>query len=100
MDFAAVSRTLTTAADLMQANPGLDPDGAVRQAVWGDPNTLYPGDQEPGAETFDYAESAIECWIAARHGYDPGGGIDHLDRSEAIEAARAEAARYASYGGA
>jgi hypothetical protein len=99
MDHAAVADVLERAATAMTNNPALDPDGAVRLAVWGHPETPYPGDQEPGAEAFDYAESAIECWIAEKHGYDPGGGIDHLDRADAIEAARAEAARYRSYGG-
>jgi len=98
MNFYEVARVLDAAADAMEQDPSLDPDGAVRLAIWGDSETLYPGDQEPGAESFDYAESAIECWVANKHGYDPGGGIDHLDRDDAIEAARAEAERYRSYG--
>jgi hypothetical protein len=96
MDFAAVADALERAADLMEQNPDLDPDGAVRQAVWGHPETPYPGDQEPGAETFDYAESAIECFIAGEQGYDPGEGIQHLNRADAIDAARMEADRYRS----
>jgi hypothetical protein len=92
MDFAATASTLDQAADLMQANPNLDPDGAVRQAVWGNPETPYPGDNAPGAGIFDDATSAIECFC----GYQ-GNGIAGIPRAEAIEAARAEAARFRSY---
>ncbi|MFD8805593.1 hypothetical protein [Streptomyces sp. NPDC059597] len=98
-DFASIADVLDRAATAMETNPALDPDGAVRLAVWGDPETPYPGDQQPGADTFDQAEIAIESWVADKHGYNPGGGIDHLDRTEAIEAARAGAARFRSYGG-
>ena len=94
MDFAAVSDALTRAATAMENNPQLDPDGAVRLAVWGDPETKYPGDNEPGADLFDEASSAIECFC----GYQ-GNGIDRIPRRYAIEAARSEAARFASYGG-
>lgn len=89
----SVADALERAANAMQANPRLDPDSAVRFAVWGDPNTPYPGDDAPGAETFDYAESAIECYCGWQ-----GNGIDRIPRRDAIRAARAEAARYRSYG--
>lgn len=97
MDFAAVADVLERAATAMETNPALDPDGAVRLAVWGDPETPYPGDQEPGAEVFDHAESAIECFVANEQGYDPGDGIQHLTQADAIDAARMEAGRYRSY---
>ncbi|MFF7142286.1 hypothetical protein ACFZB5_13690 [Streptomyces nodosus] len=99
MDLTAVADALERAATAMETNPRLDPDGAVRLAVWGNPETPYPGDQAPGAATFQEAETAIESWIAAKHGYNPSGGIDHLNQAEAITAARAKAARYRSYGG-
>ncbi|HEX9755732.1 MAG TPA: hypothetical protein VGA42_08485 [Gemmatimonadales bacterium] len=92
MDFAATASTLDKAADLMEAHPHLDPDGAVRQAIWGDPETKYPGDNAPGADAFDEASTAIECFC----GYQ-GNGIASIPRTEAIEAARAEASRFRSY---
>lgn len=95
--FAAIADTLTAAADAMENAPGLDPDGAVRQALWGHPDTPYPGDNAPGADLFDEAESAIECYIANQDGHDPGDGIDRIPPQRAIEAARAEAARFRSY---
>lgn len=94
MDFAAVADALIRTADAMENDPGLDPDGAVRLAVWGDSETLYPGDNEPGADIFDEAQSAIECFC----GYQ-GNGIANIPRAEAIEAARAEAARFSAYAG-
>ncbi|MEL3944851.1 hypothetical protein [Streptomyces sp. LNU-CPARS28] len=98
-NFAAAADALERAAIAMENNPGLDPDGAVRIAVWGHPDTPYPDDgQGPGVEAFDLAECAIESKVAAKYGYDAGDGIDHLDRSDAIAAARAEAARFRSYG--
>lgn len=93
-DFAGIADVLTRAADLMEADPDMDPDGAVRQVVWGDPETLYPGDGEPGADLFDEAESAIECFCSYQNS-----GIQDIPRRDAIEAARAEAARFRSYGG-
>jgi hypothetical protein len=93
-DFAGIADVLTRAADLMDADPGLDPDGAVRQAVWDNPETPYPGDGEPGADLFDVAASAIECFC----GYQ-GNGIQDIPRRDAIEAARTEASRFASYAG-
>ncbi|MFJ6085124.1 hypothetical protein ACIQI8_27320 [Streptomyces sp. NPDC092369] len=94
MDFAAVADALERAATAMETNPRLDPDGAVRLAVWGNAETLYPGDDTPGALTFDSASSAIECFCGWQ-----GNGIDRIPRDEAITAARSEAARYRSYGG-
>lgn len=94
MDFAATANALDRAATAMQGNPALDPDAAVRQAVWGNPETKYPGDGQPGADVFDDATSAIECYCGWQ-----GNGIDRIPRSQAIAAARAEAARFRSYGG-
>ncbi|MGW5477671.1 hypothetical protein [Streptomyces sp. NPDC004008] len=94
MDFAAVADVLERAATAMETTPGLDPDGAVRLAVWGNANTPYPGDEAPGAEIFDTAESLIECYCGWQ-----GNGIDRIPRDEAIAAARAEAARVRPYGG-
>lgn len=94
MDFAAVADALTRTADAMENNPDLDPDGAVRLIIWGNSETPYPGDNAPGAAVFDETESAIECYC----GYQ-GNGIADIPRREAIEAARAEAARFNSYAG-
>ncbi|MFC8515505.1 hypothetical protein [Streptomyces sp. NPDC057257] len=93
MDFAAVADTLDRAADLMENDPDLDPDGAVRLAVWGNSETPYPGDGEPGADLFDEASSAIECFCGWQ-----GHGIQQIPQAEAIGAARAEADRFRSYG--
>ncbi|MFE9684156.1 hypothetical protein [Streptomyces sp. NPDC006285] len=93
MDFAAVADTLTRAATAMENNPHLDPDGAVRLAVWGHPETPHPGDGAPGADLFDEASSAIECFCGWQ-----GNGIDRIPVPEAIAAAHSEAARFASYG--
>ena len=92
MDFAAIADVLERAATAMENNTELDPDGAVRLAVWGDPETPYPGDNAPGADVFDDASSAIECFCGWQ-----GNGIDRIPAAEAIEAARAEAARFRSY---
>lgn len=89
MNFGAVARVLRAAADAMEADASLDPDGAVRAAVWGDPDAEYPGDDEPGSQVFDEAESAIECFC----GYQ-GNGIADIPQAQAIEAARSEAARF------
>ncbi|NUS78486.1 MAG: hypothetical protein HOV70_20120 [Streptomyces sp.] len=95
MDFAAVADALTRAATAMENNAALDPDGAVRLAVWGNSETPYPDDDNsPGCDTFDEASSAIECFC----GYQ-GNGIADIPRLEAIEAARAEADRFKSYAG-
>ncbi|MFJ8006120.1 hypothetical protein [Streptomyces fagopyri] len=91
MNFVAVARVLDEAADLMEADRTLDPDGAVRLAVWGDPETPYPGDNAPGADEFNEASSAIEC----KCGYQ-GNGIRDIPQRDAIAAARAEAARFRS----
>lgn len=95
MDFAATADVLERAATAMDTNPALDPDGAVRLAVWGNPDTPYPDDDNaPGCDLFDEASSAIECFC----GYQ-GNGIEQIPRRDAIEAARAEAARFRSYVG-
>ncbi|MFG3085107.1 hypothetical protein [Streptomyces parvulus] len=94
IDFTAVADALTRAATAMETNPNLDPDGAVRLAVWGNPDTPYPGDNAPGADAFNEAVSAIECYCGWQ-----GNGIADIPVPEAIAAARAEAARFASYGG-
>ncbi len=95
MNFAAVADVLERAATAMENNPCLDPDGAVRLAVWGNPETPYPDDDNsPGCDLYDEAHSAIECFC----GYQ-GNGIQDIPRRDAIEAARAEAARFRSYTG-
>jgi hypothetical protein len=96
-DWHKVSIVLNKAADLMETTPGLDPDGAVRKAVWGSRNAPYPGDNAPGAEEFDEAESLIECYIADEDGDDPGNGIAWIPAPRAITAARAEADRVRAY---
>ena len=92
MDFAAVADTLTRTADALEHSPYLNPDAAVRFAVWGNSETPYPGDDAPGAAEFDEATSAIECYCGWQ-----GNGIADIPRDEAIAAARAEAARFRSY---
>lgn len=92
MNFAATARVLNLAADAMEADATLDPDGAVRLAVWGDPDAKYPGDNAPGAEVFDAAESSIEVVC----GYQ-GNGVADIPQPLAIRAARAEATRFSSY---
>lgn len=93
VDFAAAARALDGLADALEADRGLDPDQALRLAVWGDPRAPYPGDHAPGAAAFDEAHSAME----AKTGYRAA--VERIPRGEAIAAARAEAARYRSYGG-
>ena len=93
MNFYAVACVLDAAAEAMEGDPSLDPDAAVRLAVWGDPEASYPGDEGTGAEEFNEAESAIECYCGWQ-----GNGIQQIPRDEAIAAARAEAARFSGYG--
>lgn len=97
-DWAAAIECFDKVADILDEQPGLDPDGAVRLAIWGNVDTPYPGDDEPGADTFDEVESAIECYIARADGDDPGNGIAWIPAARAAAACRAEAARYRSYG--
>ncbi|MFJ4627129.1 hypothetical protein [Streptomyces sp. NPDC088847] len=91
-NFKGIARVLRESAAAMEADPSLDPDGAVRQAVWGHRDAPFPGDGQPGADLFDEASSAIEC----KTGWQ-GHGIEHIPQAEAIAAARAEAARFGRY---
>lgn len=88
LEWSEVADTLDTVATLLENTPGLDPDGAVRLAIWGDPDTPYPGDEAPGAELFDMVTTLIEC----KTGWQ-GNGIDRTPAAEAITAARDEAWR-------
>ena len=92
-DWSEIADTLATVANLLEQAPGLDPDGAVRLAIWGDANATYPGDTEPGAALFDEVESAIEC----KTGWQ-GNGIAHIPAAEAATAARDEAWRFRKLG--
>lgn len=94
VDFPGAARALDGLADALEADASLNPDEALRKAVWGDPHTPYPSDDAPGADAFEEAHSAME----AKTGFQ-GAGIDGVPRAVAIAAAREEAARYRSYGG-
>ncbi|MEU5596642.1 hypothetical protein [Streptomyces sp. NPDC020298] len=94
MDFAAVAGVLENAATIMDAHPNLNPDQAVRQAVFGNPHAHVPERQTTEADLYDEAHSLIEAYCGWQ-----GNGIDRIPRQEAIDAARTEAARYRSYGG-
>lgn len=94
MDFAAVADVLERAATAMETTPGLDPDGAVRLAVWGTSDAHAPVRQTTESDLYDEAVTAIE----AKCGWQ-GHGIDRIPVREAIDAARQEAARFRSYGG-
>lgn len=96
-DFRAIAAALETTARLMESRPELDPDGAVRMAIWGTPEAMLPAEDTTDSLLYDDAVSAIECYDADKNGYDPGDGIQRLDRSAAIEAARVEARRFRSY---
>lgn len=94
VDFQGVAEVLTTAANAMERDPGLDPDRAVRLAVWGVADAVVPQRQTTESDLYDEAVSAIEC----KTGWQ-GEGIADTPRQDAIRAARAEAARFGSYGG-
>lgn len=94
VDFQGVAEVLTTAANAMERDPRLDPDNAVRLAVWGVPNAVVPQRQTTESDLYDVAVSAIECQTGWQ-----GEGIAQVPRREAIQAAREEAARFGSYGG-
>lgn len=96
-DWARVADVLDDAADFLERTPGLDPDGAVRKAVWGTPDAHVPERETADSELYATVTSAIEAWDADRHGYEPGNGIADLDVEDAITAARAEAGRFRSY---
>ncbi len=81
----------------LKAQPRLDPDGAVRVAIWGTPDAKVPVDPTADSLVYDEVTTAIECWDAYENNYEPGNGIDHLDRRAALEAAQAEARRFRSY---
>lgn len=96
--FRAIAAALTGAADAMERNASLDPDGAVRLVIWGTPDAHMPYDQTADSDLYDDVTSVIECYDADLHGYDPGNGIEKLSSADAIRAARAEAQRFCSYG--
>ncbi|MFJ8006121.1 hypothetical protein [Streptomyces fagopyri] len=85
MNRAAVARVLTLAADAMDAEPALDADGALRIAVWGDADAVYPGDEAASAEVFRDARAVLQR--ASRM------DITDIPRWKALDAAREEAAR-------
>lgn len=96
-DFRAIAKTLETTAALLEANPRLDPDAAVRQAIWGTPAAHVPVNDTADSRVYDDVTSAIEGYDAQLHGYECGDGIDRMPRGNGIRAARAEAARFRSY---
>ncbi|MFE5140351.1 hypothetical protein ACFRDV_22185 [Streptomyces fagopyri] len=88
MNRAAVARVLTLAADVMDADPALDADGALRIAVWEDADAVYPGDEAPGAEVFREARAALQRVCRQ--------DITDIPRWRALDAARVEAVRLSS----
>ncbi|MCX5285940.1 hypothetical protein [Streptomyces sp. NBC_00198] len=93
-DWDAVADVLERAATAMVTNRRLNPDAAVRLAVWGSPDTPYPDDDNaPGCDLFDEAASLIECFCGWQ-----GNGIAAIPADEAIDAARTEAERVRPYG--
>jgi hypothetical protein len=94
VDFEAVARVLDGLADALETDRGLNPDQALRRAVWGDADKAYPGDHAPGADLFDEAHTALEAATESQ-----GAGIERVPRDEAVVAARAEAVRYRTCGG-
>ena len=92
--YQAIADALTKAADALGNDPSLDPDRALRIAIWNNPNAVYPGHHAPAADTYDQATSAI-LTATGMHGHD----IASIPRHTAITAARSEAARFRSYGG-
>lgn len=93
-EFGEVAHVLTAAANAMRRDPRLDPDNAVRVAVWGVPDAVVPQRQTVESDLYDEAVSAIEV----KCGWQ-GEGIARIPREQAIDAARDEADRYRSYGG-
>jgi hypothetical protein len=91
--WAKVADTLDGVAAALEKDRSMDPDGAVRLVLWGTSETPRPVGDTADSELFDEASSLIECYVAQAQGYDPGNGIQHLDRRDAITAARAEARR-------
>ncbi|MBZ6258840.1 hypothetical protein KVH22_25325 [Streptomyces olivaceus] len=87
MDRAAVAAALVRAATAMENNPRLDPDAAVRVAIFGHPKA-HPGFGQGGGDLFDQVTGTLRAacqWPTAR--------IDGIPREQAITAAYAEAAR-------
>ncbi|MEV0090430.1 hypothetical protein [Streptomyces sp. NPDC050738] len=98
-DWTPVVEMLDKVAGLLDEDAALDPDGAVRLAIWGSPNIPYPDDDNaPGTELFDAVENLIEGYIANQDGHDCGDGIDWIPADRAAAACRAEAARFRSLG--
>jgi hypothetical protein len=95
---AAIAATLDEVGDHLSRTPDLDPDGALRLAIWGTPDTARPVGNTADTALFDEVEPLIEGYDAARHGYECGDGIAGIDRDAAIVACRAVAARIRSYG--
>ncbi|MHB9857642.1 hypothetical protein [Streptomyces sp. YIM S03343] len=92
-DHAGIADALTKMADALDRYPDLDPDRALRIAIWNNPNASYPGHHAPAADLYDETVSAILTAAGMR-----GASIDNVPRPAAILAARTEAARFQSYG--
>lgn len=94
VDFREIAKVLEDAATAMERDKSLDPDEAVRLTVWGVRDAHVPQRPTTESDLYDEATSAIEV----RCGWQEC-GIAGIPRKDAIQAARAEAARYRSYGG-
>ncbi|MGI5285175.1 hypothetical protein ACQEVF_17825 [Nonomuraea polychroma] len=72
IDWARAAEVLDQAADIMQATPGLDPDGAIRVVLFGNSDAHVPDDGSPVSDLYDTAYSAITGGHYEKHGFlDP-----------------------------
>jgi hypothetical protein len=88
---AATARVLAFAADAMVIEVSLDPDAALRLAVWDDPDAPDPAPGAPGADVFAEAGSLLAgaCHVQRDD-------LARVPRLDAISAARAQAAQVLS----
>jgi len=97
-DFAGVAHVLEMAADIMETRPDLDPDGAVRLTLFGDPDAHVPNDGSPVSDLYDTAYSAITGGHYEKHGFLDPLPLQEVPTADAIPVAREAAERFRSYG--
>lgn len=97
MNFRRTAEALDHAATLLESNPALGISGALRQVVWGTPDALMPELDTADSDLYQDAETSVESYVSQQDGHDCGAGVDWIPPHRAIEACRAEAARFRTY---
>ncbi|GHI41895.1 hypothetical protein [Streptomyces violascens] len=85
---------LDKVASTLENSTGLNPDQAVRLAIWGDADTPDPEHGTPSADMFREITVLIACHIANEDGMDPRDSIAWIPPHRAAAACRAGARRW------